>query len=107
MRKSKYLNQEFDNGWTCTHVGVASVVPAFYTGTKKRTKSKGHQHYYYVCERITSDNKCEKMVRLSDKEILRVARGLTTVEEIANARQSVSEGTFKRKVSYHFIKEEI
>lgn len=105
MRKSKYLNKEFDNGWVCTHVGVASVVPAFYHGTKKRTKSKGHQHYYYVCERQTSDGKADKLVRLSDKEILSVARGQITVEQIAVARQAVSEDEFTRKVSYHFYNE--
>jgi hypothetical protein len=105
MRKSKYLNKEFDNGWVCTHVGVASVTPAFYKGTKKRTKGQGHQHYYYVCERTTSDGKADKLVRLSDKEILKVARGITTVEAIAEARQEVSERKFTKKVSYHFIHE--
>ena len=102
MRTSKYLNRTFDNGWVCTHVGIASTVPAFYRGTKKRTKSKGHQHYYYICERSTSDGKADKLVRLSDKEILRVARGLATVEGIAETRQSVGEDQFQRKVSYHF-----
>ena len=102
MRTSKYLNREFDKGWVCTHVGVASVCPTFYKGTKIRTKGKGHQHYYYICERRTSDGKADKLVRLSDKEILRVARGLTTVEDIAETRQKVGENEFSKKVSYHF-----
>ena len=102
MRTSKYLNREFDHGWVCTYVGVASVTPAFYKGTKTRTKGKGHQHYYYICERDTSDGKADKLVRLSDKEILNVARGKVTVEAIAEARQATGEDAFKRKVSYHF-----
>lgn len=102
MRTSKYLNREFDNGWRCTHVGVANVTPAFYRGTRKRTRGQGHQHYYYICERRTSDGKADKLVRLSANEIVAVARGYVTVESIAKTRQAVEENKFTQKVSYHF-----
>lgn len=106
MRKSKYLNFKSGN-WTCTHVGVARIQPKFYKGTRKVSKRPGHQSYYYVFERRTSDGKCDKMIRLSCTEAAAVYRGKITVEQISDARQSVSESKFTKKVSYHFIHEEI
>lgn len=104
MRTSKYLNFKSGN-WTCTHVGVARTQPKFYKGTRKVSKRPGHQSYYYIFERRTSDGKCDKMVRLSNAEAVKVYRGQLTVEQIADARQAVSEGKFVKKVSYHFIHE--
>ena len=105
MRKSKYLNFKSGN-WTCTHVGVASVVPAFYKGTKKRTVGVGHKNYYYIFERPTSDGKADKLIRLNGTQAAAVYRGKITVEQIAEARQSKSEERFTKKVSYHFYKEQ-
>lgn len=104
MRNSKYLNFKSGN-WTCTHVGVARTQPKFYKGTKKVSKRPGHQSYYYIFERRTSDGLADKLVRLSCTEAAAVYSGKTTVEQIAVARQSVSEGKFVKKVSYHFIHE--
>lgn len=100
-RTSKYLNKTFGN-WTCTHVGIARVQP------KKTAKGKvaarpGHQTYYYVFERPTSDGLAEKLVRLSAKQAAKVYRGLLSVEDIADGRQSKGVGEFTEKVSYHFI----
>ena len=104
MKTSKYLNFKSGN-WTCTHVGVARTQPKFYKGTRKVSKRPGHQSYYYIFERRTSDGKADKLVRLSSAEAAAVYRGKVTVEQIADARQAVSEGKFVKKVSYHFIHE--
>ena len=102
MRNSKYTNFESGN-WTCTHVGVARVQGKFLKGTKKKSSRPYHKTYYYIFERITSDNKAEKLVRLSAQEAAKVYRGETTVEEIAEARQAKRVSRFTSKVSYHFI----
>ena len=102
MRKSKYEN--FKSGkWTCTHVGVARTQPKFYKGTRKASKRPGHQSYYYIFERRTSDGKADKLIRLSAAEAVKVYRGKITVEEIAKARQAVGQNKFTSKVSYHFL----
>ena len=62
MRKSKYLGM-VSGQWVCTHVGVARVQPTFYKGTRTECLRPGHQSYYYIFERMTSDNKAEKMIR--------------------------------------------
>lgn len=104
MRKSKYLNFKSGN-WTCTHVGVSYVQSKNYKGTKEKTLRPGHQTYYYIFERRTSDGLADKLVRLSSKEAARVYRGEISVEQIAVARQAVSEKKFTKKVSYHFLHE--
>lgn len=103
MRTSKYLNKQFDNGWVCTHVGIS------YTQGKRKkdrtlSKQPGRQSYYYVFERITSDNKAEKLVRLDKSLAAKVYRGEVNVEDIAEARLNGGRTRFTNKVSYHFIK---
>lgn len=100
-RTSKYLNKTFGN-WTCTHIGIARV-QGKKTMKGKVSKQPGRQSYYYVFERITSDGLAEKLVRLNCNQAAKVYRGELLVEEIADARQSKGIGTFKDKVSYHFI----
>ena len=108
MRKSKFLNQTFGN-WTCTHVGVASVQPKICkykkaaNGRKAKAKSPGSRQYYYVFERLTSDGKAEKLIRLNAVQAAKVYNGLLTVEEVAVARQAAGVDNFTEKVSYHFI----
>lgn len=102
MRKSKYLNKTFGN-WKCTHVGVARKQPVFLEGTRKPSKRPHHQKYYYIFERNTSDGLAEKLVRLNEKQAAKVYRGVLSVEEVADTRQEKGVGTFKDKVSYHFI----
>lgn len=101
MRKSKYLGTKFGN-WECTHVGVARVQPKFMQGTRVPSKRPGHQLYYYVFERLTSDLKAMKMIRLTAAQASKVWKGLATVEEIADKKQSMKLRTFKDKVSYSF-----
>ena len=100
-RTSKYLNKQFGN-WTCTHVGISRVQPKR-TKKGKVSKRPGHQTYYYVFERLTSDGLAEKMIRLNAWEAAKVYRGDLTVERVARARQTSGVNEFKSKVSYHFI----
>ena len=100
-RTSKYINKHFGN-WTCTHVGV-SYVQSKKTHEGLPSKRPGHQTYYYIFERRTSDGKAEKLVRLSALEAARVYRGETSVESIAKARKTSGTHEFTTKVSYHFI----
>lgn len=106
MRKSKYLGM-VNGDWQCTHVGVDRVQPAF---TKKRglddkrvrSKNPGHQLYYYIFERPTSDERAMKMIRLNAAQARRVWTGKTTVEEIAIMKERLRTQAFKNKVSYSF-----
>ena len=101
MRTSKYLG--IKNGtWTCTHVGIATVTPTFKPGTRLRHKSAGHRQYYYIFERLTHDNKAQKMIRLNAQQAMYVLRGLKTVEEYANKKKALKTQVFKDKVSYSF-----
>ena len=102
MKKSKYLQTQFGE-WTCTHVGIARTQPLFYKGTKAVSRRPYHNTYYYLFERITSDGKAIKQIRLSCKEAAKLYKGQTTVEEIADRRAIKREiGTTKR-VNYHNI----
>lgn len=96
-RTSKYLGKEFDNGWVCTHVGIASV-------QGKRAKAVGHINYYYVFERMTSDNKAQKLIRLNSSQAAAVYQGKISVEDLVEKRVAKDENAFTRKVSYHFIR---
>ena len=100
-RTSKYINKKFGN-WTCTHIGISRVQPKR-TKTGKVSKRPGHQTYYYIFERLTSDGLAEKLVRLNALEAAKVYRGETTVERIARERKASKANEFKSKVSYHFI----
>lgn len=100
-RTSKYLNKSFDNGWVCTYVGI-SRVQARKTRHGMFSKNPGHQSYYYIFERPTSDGKADKLIRLSANLAAKVYRGELTVESMAEARREANENKFIRKVSYHF-----
>ena len=100
-RTSKYLNKRFGD-WTCTHVGISRVQPKR-TMKGKLSKRPGHQTYYYIFERKTSDGKAEKLVRLNASEAAMVYRGMISVETIADSRTKRGADEFKSKVSYHFI----
>jgi hypothetical protein len=102
MRKSKYLGM-VSGQWVCTHVGVARVQPTFYKGTRTECLRPGHQSYYYIFERMTSDNKAEKMIRLNNIEAAKVWKKKVTVEEISDRREKKQAQKFARKISYHFI----
>lgn len=99
-RTSKYLGKEFDNGWKCTYVGIASV---HLRRKHKNAVSVGHINYYYIFERLTSDNKALKMIRLDSSEAAKVYRGERRVEELVQERMNSSQKRFTQKISYHFI----
>ena len=106
MKTSKYLGMK-SGSWECTHIGVARVQPALThfvadNGRKYRSKRPGHQTYYYIFERMTSDNKAMKMIRLSAAQASKVWKGLSTVEEIAEMKTAQRSQAFKDKVSYSF-----
>ena len=107
MKKgSKYLNKTFGD-WTCTYVGVASVAPAFTekrdeAGRKIRSKRPGHRSYYYIFERLTSDEKAMKMIRLGYWAAAKVLNGERTVEYFAQKKARQRSQEFTKKVSYSF-----
>ena len=106
MRKSKYLGMK-SGDWECTHVGVERVQPAFkekrdYLGRRVRNKYPGHQSYYYIFERLTSDLKAMKMIRLNANQANQVLKGERTVEHFAEKKERKRSQNFKNKVSYSF-----
>lgn len=110
MKKSKYLGM-VNGDWECTHVGVARVQPAFKQqknqkkdryGNRARNKYPGHQTYYYVFERLTSDKKAMKMIQLSANQANLVLQGKRSVEEYAVKKERKHSKKFAEKVSYSF-----
>jgi hypothetical protein len=105
MKKSKYLNMR-SGDWECTHVGVADVQPAFcrrkVNGKRVRSKSPGSKQYYYIFERITSDKKAMKMIRLNATQARQVRCNWFTVEDFAKKKEALRSQAFKDKVSYSF-----
>ena len=106
MRTSKYLGMKSGN-WECTHVGVARVQPTLTRkrgpdGKLLRSKNPGHQTYYYIFERITSDNKAMKMVRLNATQARQVFCNWFTVEDFAKKKAAKRSPDFPNKVSYNF-----
>ena len=107
MKKSKYLGLKSGN-WECTHVGVEDVQPKFcrrrVNGKRVRTKSPGSMQYYYIFERITSDSKAMKMIRLNAAQARQVLCNWYTVEDFANMKAEKKAPKFKDKISYSFCR---
>lgn len=105
MRKSKYFGMR-SGDWSCTHVGVASITPTFkkkrVDGKRVRNKTPGHRNYYYIFERLTSDLRAMKMIRLSALQANQVLNGKHTVEDFAKKKAAKRSQIFKEKVSYSF-----
>lgn len=104
MKKSKYLGLK-QGSWLCTKVNIAYRQGAYYKGTKTPVKSTpGTMTYSYDFERETSDDKADKLVKLSASEAAKVWRGDATVEEIAEKRRSKAKRlkATDRKVRYWF-----
>ena len=106
MKKSKYLGMK-NGDWTCTHIGVDRVQPAFTKrrdedGKKIRSKNAGHQSYYYIFERLTSDKKAMKTIRLGYWSVKKVYTGERSVEEFAKKKERKRSQEFRHKVSYSF-----
>lgn len=107
MINSKYKN--FKSGdYRCTYVGIASVTGAYrrkkVNGKSVRAVSAGHRQYYYIFEKLTSDNLAKKMVRLSASQMLAVARGLKTVDDYVKLKSKSFMPSFTNKISYSFRK---
>ena len=106
MKRSKYLKMKAGN-WECTHVGVARV-QSVYThkrgpdGRKIKSKRPGHRTYYYIFERLTSDSKAMKMIRLNAAQVRQVLDGKHDVEYFAKKKAAKRSQVFKEKVSYSF-----
>jgi hypothetical protein len=105
MRKSKYLGMH-NGDWFCSHVGIADVQPAYcrrkVDGKRVRSKSPGSKQYYYIFERLTSDNKAMKMIRLNATQVRQVLVGKHTVEDFSQRKELERSQVFKNKVSYAF-----
>lgn len=108
MRKSKYLG--FKSGdWECTYTAVADVQPKYcrrrVNGKRVLSKSPGSMQYYYIFERLTSDGKAMKMIRLNASQAQKVLNNRATVEDFANKKAKKAEKKspeFKDKISYSF-----
>ena len=105
MRKSKFVGKRSGN-WECVHMGVADVQPAYcrrkVAGKRVRSKSPGSRQYYYAFERLTSDAKAMKMIRLNATQVRQVLNGIHTVEYFAEKKEAKRSQLFKEKVSYSF-----
>lgn len=110
MKKSKYLGM-VNGDWECTHVGVARVQPAYThfrdkDDKKVRSKYPGHQVYFYVFERLTSDKKAIKSIQLNSAQALQVLKGQQTVEYFAERAEKKKEKkrslAVTKRVNYSF-----
>lgn len=110
MRKSKYIGMR-DGKYECTDVVIARVQPAYTNktdenGKKIKSKRPGHRMYDYIWERITSDGKAMKIIRLNAHQVRQVLNGTLTVEQVAIAREEMREAgrklKTKNRISYSF-----
>ena len=99
-RTSKYLGKIYE-GWTVTHIGVASVVAKRHKG-KGLNNRPGHQSYYYLLERTTSDGACVKQVRLNARQMCDTARGLFSVEAYSDMLNDKKSKRATSKTNYSF-----
>lgn len=100
VRTSKYLGKVYE-GWTVTHIGVASVVAKRHKG-KGANSRPGHQSYYYLLERPTSDGACVKQVRLNSTQMCNVARGTFSVEAYSDKLNEKKTKHATSKTNYSF-----
>lgn len=105
MRKSKYLGMT-SGTWMCTGVGVAYVQPAYkqkkVNGKRVRSKYPGHQQYEYTFDRLTSDQKALKTIKLNAAQVRKVLDGKCTVEELAQKKEAQRSFVLNQRVSYSF-----
>ena len=79
MRKSKYLGMKIGD-WECTDMYLAGN---YCGGTK-------HNAYRYQWSRLTSDKKCTKIVTMSGPTLLKVIRGVCSVDDVAKNKVRMS-----------------
>lgn len=92
QRTSKYVGNTY-LGWTVVHMGIAGIHGA--------GKYRGHRNYYYLVERITSDGKCIKQIRLDAKKMKALANGTFDIEAFADKKAHSKRAT--GKTNYAFI----
>lgn len=92
MKKSKFVNQQFDNNWVCTNIFLAAN---YGHGTK-------HNAYRYELGRMTSDGKCEKYITVSGSTMTKIARGQLSAEDISVRREQKKARNTKIKNLYSF-----
>ena len=107
MKKSKYLGLK-SGDWVCTYVGIDRTQPVYTqkrdeNGKKIRSKYAGHQNYYYIFERLTSDAKAIKMIRLGYWQAKHVFTGEHDVEYYAEKQKRRLKQTVRNRVSYSFV----
>lgn len=105
MRKSKYLGTK-SGTWECTGIEVAYVQPVYKqkkeAGKRIRSKYPGHRQYEYLWERLTSDKKAMKTIRLNAAQVRQVLDGKYTVEQFAQRKEAKRSMGIKNRVSYCF-----
>ena len=105
MKKSKYLGMT-SGTWTCTGVAVAYVQPAYkqkkVEGKRVRSKYPGHQQYEYTFDRLTSDRKALKTIKLNAAQVRQVLNGTSTVEYVAVKKEAKRSFALNNRVSYSF-----
>jgi hypothetical protein len=105
-KNSNYVGMRIGD-WICTYYGVARV-QSVYTSKKdeagKSVKSKrpGHRAYYYIFERLTSDKKAMKMIRLTAAQVKKVKEGQLNLDVLADKKAAKRSPKFIHKVSYSF-----
>jgi len=92
MKRSKYINQTFDNNWKCTAIYLAAN---YGHGTR-------HNAYRYELGRVTSDGKCDKYITVSGPTMSKIARGLISAETISVRREVTKHSETKSKNLYTF-----
>jgi hypothetical protein len=105
MRKSKFIGMT-SGTWTCTGISVAYVQPAFkqkkVDGKRVRSKYPGHRIYEYTFDRLTSDRKALKTIKLNAAQVRQVLNGERSVEDFALKKEEQRSFALNKRVSYSF-----
>jgi hypothetical protein len=106
MKKSNYVGLT-SGDWTCVHCGIDYLQPAYRkkrdeNGKRVRSISAGHQQYYYIFERLTSDGVALKQIRASAYEALKIKRGQMTAEALADKKRSLGFERYVDRTNYCF-----
>jgi hypothetical protein len=106
MTKSNYVGLT-SGEWTCVYYGIAYLQPAYRKkrdgcGKRVRSTSAGHQQYYYIFERPTSDGIALKQIRASAYEALQIKRGRMTAEALADKKKNLGFERYVDRTNYCF-----
>lgn len=106
MTKSNYVGLT-SGDWTCVYYGIAYLQPAYrkkrdVSGKRVRSISAGHQQYYYIFERPTSDGVALKQIRATAYEALQIKRGRMTAEALADKKKNLGFERYVDRTNYCF-----